>query len=180
MQLSDELRSYLEQAPFAALCVALDLGHGREAVLVVKSTGDLLESLRAAAAPVDTGWAVEETPHGPVVCLLVRCAKERVGELLGEIYFDAASPDDREMLELFGSQAVVRAVFLDEDAKAVWSAEVGWDEVRRLHAEQVADRAEELLERAEACDFAAARIAFQEQLPLDRLVARAFPDPSTS
>lgn len=174
MQLSEELKAYLEEVPFAALCVALDLGHGEEAVLVVKASGDLLSSLREAKAPVKAGWIVEATDQGPVVCLLVRSESPGVGELLGEVYFDASSPEDREMLDHFGRQEAIRAVFLDDDAKAVWSAEIPWDEVRRLEAEQVADRAEELLERAETYDFAAARDGFQEEVPLDRMVARAF------
>ena len=174
MQLSDELRSFLEGVPLAALSVALDLGHGPEAVLVVKSTRDLLGALRGAAAPVDAAWVVENTDHGPVACFIVRVRAPQVGELLGEIYFDASSPPDLEMLGLLVGQENVRAVFLDDDVSVSWVAEVPWDEVRRLEAEQVADRIEELLERSPSADFEAAKRSFQDEFPLDRIVSRAF------
>ncbi|NTU59931.1 MAG: hypothetical protein HGA98_02605 [Deltaproteobacteria bacterium] len=176
MQISEELKAYLDSVSFAALCTELDLGHGPEAVLVVKSTEDALTALRDHGARVELGWVVEATDAGPVVCLVLRARAEGVGDLVGEIYFDPSSAEDRETLSRFQRQDAVRAVFLDEESAAVWTASVAWDEIRKLEAEQVDDRAEELLERAEHVDFDEARAAFQGSVPLEALLARAFGD----
>ncbi|MHB8766365.1 MAG: hypothetical protein ACYDA8_18790 [Deferrisomatales bacterium] len=176
MRVSDELRQYLKSQPFAALCLVLDLGNGDEAVVVVKSTADLLAGLRAAGAAAEVGWVVERTPRGPVLCLVGRASAPEVGELAAEVYFDPADPADGELVALLAGQARLRVAFLDEELSSPWVAEVPWDEVRRLEAEQVWDRAEELLERVTDYDFEAAKEWFQEELPLGRLLARAFPE----
>jgi hypothetical protein len=175
MQLSDDVRRFLEGAPLAALCLPLDLGRGQEAVLVVKGTLDLLEGLRAAAAPVDVGWVLEPTARGPVLCLVVRSGAAGVGDLLAEVYFDVADPGDALLLERLAGQAGLRVAFLDEDLGVAWAPELAWDEVRALEADQMRDRAEELRERTEAYDFDAAKELFQEALGLEGLEARAFP-----
>jgi hypothetical protein len=175
VEVSEELRSYLDSVPFAALCAAYDLGHGPEAVLIIKSTEDVLSSLREGGGRVELGWVVEASEAGPVVCLVLRAQASGVADLLGEIYFDSSNPDDREVLALFSSQEAVRAVFLNEESQASWTAEIPWNELRRLESEQVADRAEELMERCSNADFETAKSLFQDRVLLDRLVARAFP-----
>lgn len=175
MEISEELKSYLDSVSFAALCTVLDLGHGPEAVLVVKSTEDVLISLREGGAVVELGWVFEATDEGPVVCLVLRAQASGVGDLLGEIYFDAASKDDRDALGLFAVQDKVRVVFLNEETTASWTSEVPWEELRNLESEQVADRAEALVEKLGQCAFEDAKSHFQERVPLDKLLARAFP-----
>jgi hypothetical protein len=176
MQLSDEVRRFLEGASLAALCLSLDLGHGQEAVVVVKGTRDLLEGLRTASAPVGVGWVLEFTARGPVLCLAVRSSASGVGELLAEVYFDAADPADTLLLERLAAQRVLRIAFLDEEMAVAWVPELPWDEVRALEADQLRDRAEELWERTEDYDFEAAKEIFQHRLGLGGLEARAFPD----
>ncbi|MDW7709149.1 MAG: hypothetical protein SCH98_01650 [Deferrisomatales bacterium] len=171
---NEEVKRFLRGRDFAVLCVVLDLGGGPEAVVVVKSTADLLAGLRLAQAPVEMGWALERTPHGPVLCLVVRCAGDGVGELAGEAYFDPADQEDLSLLERLAGQERVRAAFLDEELQPVWLAEEEWDEVRRLETEQVRDRLEELRERCRQYDFEAAKRAFQDELPLARLLDRVF------
>ncbi len=178
MQLSDELKGLLETLPFAAVCLPLDLGRGPEAVLVVKATADLLGGLKAAEAPVAVGWVVEATARGPAVCLVLRAEAPGVGELAGELYFDPSDPGDDEALGLLAAQERLKVTLLDEDLHVAWVADVPWGELRRLEAEQVRDRAAELLERCPEYDLEAARALFQDAVPLDRLLARAFPEPS--
>ncbi|GAB6063785.1 hypothetical protein [Deferrisoma palaeochoriense] len=175
MRMAEEIREFLAEEPFAVVAVGLDLGQGEEAVLLVKTRRDVAEALKGAGAPVEAGWAVEATEHGPVACWLVRCEAPGAGELLGEVYFDPEDPADRDYLRRLAGQAEVRVGFLDEDLEPVWLAQLQWDEARRLEAEQVLDRLEELLERCESADFEAAKAAFQEAHPLDALVERLFP-----
>lgn len=179
MQVSEEVRRFLADQAFAVVAMNLDLGSGEEVVVLVKTRRDMAEALRAARAPVETGWVVETTAHGPVVCWLVRCEASGAGDLVGEVYLDPADPSDLGLLESLARQERVRVGFLDEDLEPAWVAELAWDEVRRLEAEQVRDRAEELLERAEVYDFEGAKDAFQERYSLDALVERVFPAAST-
>lgn len=174
MQLPEEVRRFLEESALAALCFPVDLGAGAEAVLVVKAAGDLIGALREVDAPVETGWVVEGTSRGPVVCLAVRATAPDVGELLAEVYFDVLDPADEQLLQSLASQEGLRTVFLDEEMAVAWAPRLAWSEVRRLEADQVRDRAEEFAERCEECDFGAARELFQEAVALAGLEARAF------
>lgn len=174
MQLPDEVRDFLSAAPFASLCLALDLGAGPEAVLVVKGSRDLLEGLRQAGAAPEVGWVVHRTGWGPVVCLAVRSAADGAGDLLGEAYLDAGDPADRGLLASLARQPRLLSVFLGEELEVVWTPEIPWGEVERLAAEQAGDRAEELLERCAAPDFDRAREAFQDEVGLAALARRAF------
>jgi hypothetical protein len=177
MKVGEEVKGFLRGQDFAVLCLELDLGLGPEAVVVVKATGDLLARLRDARARVEVGWALERTTRGPALCLVVRCAAGGVGELAGEAYFDPGNEEELGLLERLAGQERLGAAFLDEELEPVWLAEAEWGEVRRLEAEQVRDRAEELLEWAQEYDFEAAKGIFQENLPLERLLARVFGDP---
>jgi len=171
----ESVKRYLEAQSFAVLCVGMDLGQGTEPVLIVKSSRDLLDSLRAAGAQPEVAWMVHRTDLGPVVCLVVRTQAEGVGSLAGETYFDPAGEGDRELIGSMTSRTRLRVVFLDEDMELEWVAEIPWDEVRRLETEQVIDRAEELMESAKSYDFSKAKENFQDSVPLDQLLARAFP-----
>ncbi len=175
MQVSDEVKAFLRTQGFAVLVLELDLGQGPEAVVVVKSTRDVVAALRERGAPVELGWVVERTEDGPVLCLVLRCEQEGVGELAGEAFFDPADPADLALLRRLATQERLRAAFLDEDLEPVWVAAVAWDDVRRLEADQVRDRAEELLEQAPGYDFARAKERFHRDVPLDRLLSRALP-----
>ncbi len=175
MNVGPETLEFLRQQSFAVLCLELELGRGPEAVVVVKSTGDVVGSLRERRAKVAAGWTVHGTAHGPVVSLVVRAGDDRVGELAGEVYFDVGSDEDQALLQRLAGQEVLRFAFLSEDLEPVWLAETAWDEVRRLETEQVTDRAEELLERTEDYDFEKAKTLFQEAFPLDRLLERVLP-----
>ncbi len=175
MKVTEEVRRYLKSQPFALLALPIDLGRGEEVVVLVKTRRDLAEALRERDAAVEAGWVVEETPRGPVVCWVVRAEAPSVGDLVGEVYFDPADPADMDLVRALAGQERVRAAFLDEALQPVWLTDLAWGEVRRLEAEQVRDRAEELLERAEEYDFDAAKDLFQEAHPLDRLLARLFP-----
>ncbi|MBI5014920.1 MAG: hypothetical protein HZB55_05435 [Deltaproteobacteria bacterium] len=174
MQLSEEVREFLEAASLAALFVPLDLGRGEEAVLVVKSTRDVLEGLKAASPPIELGWVLEPTERGPALCLAVRVRSPGIGELLAEVYFDVTDPADGNLLERLASQTRLQAALLDEEMDVVWVAEVPWDEVRALESDQMRDRAEELAERTEAYDFESARSLVHETVSLEQLAARAF------
>jgi len=176
MRVNEELKDFLRSQGFAVLCVELDLGQGSETVVVVKSSRDVVEALRARGAPVETGWQVQATPWGPVICLVLRCRHPEAGELAGETYLDPAAEEERDLIARLGSQERFRVAFLDEELSPVWLAEVAWDEVRRLEAQQVVDRGEELLERAEELDFARAKEHFQQAEPLDRLLSRLLPE----
>lgn len=176
MQLPEEIRDFLEQTSFAVLCVAVDLGEGDEVVVFVKSSRDLTEALREASVPVQLGWVAESTPRGPCVCLVIQAKAPLVGEFVGETYFDPADEGDRRLLRLLAQQTRVQIAFLDEDLAIPWLVELPWDEVRRLEAEQVWDRAESWLERTRDYDFLAAKEFFQADAGLDGLVAKAFPD----
>jgi len=176
VRVNEEVKGFLRSQGFAVLCLELDLGQGPETAVVVKSTRDVVEALRDRDAPVETGWRVRATPWGPVVCLVVRCRHPQAGEVAGETYLDPAVAEDRELVERLEDQERLRIAFLDEELSPVWLAEAAWDEVRRLEAEQVGDRAAELLERAEQVDFDRAREHFQQEEPLDRLLARLFPE----
>ena len=171
----ESLKRHLGAQSFAALCIGMDLGQGTEPVLIVKSSRDLLHSLRAARAEPEVAWLIHRTDLGPVVCLVVRTQAEGVGSLAGETYFDPAGEGDRELLGSMTSRTRLRVVFLDEDMEIDWVAEIPWDEVRRLETEQVIDRAEELIESAKNYDFLKAKESFQDSVPLDQLLARAFP-----
>lgn len=175
MRVNPEILEFLRQSPFAALCLELDLGRGPEAVVVVKSTADLLASLRERQAKVSAAWAVHPTAHGPVVCLAVRAGEEARGELGGEVYFDVADEEDLSLLRRLAGQTALRFAFLSEELEPAWLAEAPWDEVRRLETEQVTDRAEEFAERAEELDFEKAKAVFQEAFSLDRLLERTAP-----
>jgi hypothetical protein len=170
----ESLKRHLEAQSFAVLCVGMDLGQGVEPILIVKSSRDLLDSLRAAGAAPEAAWLVHRTDLGPVICLVVRAQAEGVGLLAGETYFDPAGRGDRELLRSLTSRPRLRVVFLDEDLELEWPAEIPWDEVRRLETEQVIDRAEELLESVRSYDFLKAKESFQETFPLDQLLAKAF------
>jgi hypothetical protein len=175
MQISEELRAFLEAAPFAVVCVPLDLGTGDEAAVLVKSTRDAIEGLRGADARIEVGWAVESTERGPVVCLLFRTAGEGAGDLVGEAYFDPSDEGDRRLFELLSRQEVLRVGFLDEELSIGWVRELAWGELRRLEADQVRDRAEQWLESMPEYDFDSARELFQERFALDELLERVFP-----
>ncbi len=171
----DALKEYLKAQSFAVLCVGMDVGHGIEAVVIVKSSRDLLDGLRAAQARPELAWLVDRTEAGPILCLVTRTHAETVGSLAGETYFDPTSDLDRDLLKRLTEQTAVRMVYLDEDAEVVWLAEVAWDEIRRLEAEQVLDRAEQILDRTKGYDFARAKELFQDSVTLDDLLDRAFP-----
>lgn len=176
MQFHEEVRAFLEAQAFAVVCLDLDLGRGREGVIVVKASGDLLSGLDRSQARIDTGWIVENTESGPILCLLVKVGGEGVGELAGEAYFDPADDEDLAMLRRLAGQERLFVVFLDEAIAPVWTVEVAWDELKRLEVEQALDRAEELLETSEIYDPERARNTFQRSFSLDQLLSRAFPD----
>jgi hypothetical protein len=157
------------------LCVSADVGQGEEAVILVKSSRDLLSGLKEAQVPVDLGWVAENTSKGPCVCLVVRAQGADVGELVGEVYFDAGDEEDRRLVRLLGSQPRLQVAFLDEELDIAWLVALPWGEIRRLEAEQAWDRAEFWLERSPEYDFQGAKALFQESVGLDRLVERAFP-----
>lgn len=175
MKMNETVKSLLESQPFAVVCLSVDLGNGEEALLLVKSSTDLIVSLREASAPVQFGWVVERTERGPALCSVIRVRDEAVGELAGEVYFDPADEADRELLKRLSTQARLRAAFLDENLGVAWLADIPWDEVRRLQVEQVCDRAEELLERTEDYSFEEAKALFQDRMPLGRILQMAFP-----
>ncbi|MBI5444472.1 MAG: hypothetical protein HY900_25080, partial [Deltaproteobacteria bacterium] len=130
MRFSDEVKAFLEAASFAVVCVSAEIEERTEAVLLVKSTGDVIDSFRAAGAGVRVGVVVERTASGPVVCLVFRAEGETAGDLVGESYFDAADPEDGRLFDLLGSQEVLRIGFLDENLEMRWVAELPWGEVR--------------------------------------------------
>ncbi|GAB4266859.1 MAG: hypothetical protein Kow0092_19930 [Deferrisomatales bacterium] len=176
MEIGEELKAFLQAQAFAAVCLAVDAGEGKEAVVLVKSSRDLTSGLREAEAAPELGWVVEQTRRGPVVCLVLRAEGAAVGDLSAEIYFDAADPADGDLLDHLARQPRVRVVFVDEEIEPVWMAELPWDEIRRLEAEQVRDRAAELLERSPVYDFEQAKELFQTRTSHGRLLARAFPE----
>jgi hypothetical protein len=172
MEIREEVKDFLKSAPFSVLAAVLDLGKGPETVLLVKSTADLLESLRGADAPVRVGFAAERTDAGPVACLYLCVRAEGVGELVGEAYFDLLVEEDHESLARLGGQERLKVAFLGEDLSPVWLADATWDELDRVCAEQACDRAEQLWEDAGEFDPARAREAFQDRFPLEDLVRR--------
>lgn len=174
MKVSEEIKEFLRERDFAVVCLELDLGGGPEAVLVVKSTGDVLGRLREAQARVEVGWAQGRTPDGPVACLVLRCASKGVGELAGEAYFDLAGEGDLALLDRLGVQERLRVAFLDEDLAPVWLAQADWGEFLRLEAEQLRDLADDLGERGAPYDFQSSKAGFEEQVPLDRLLVQVF------
>ena len=174
MELSEEIRDFLHDTPFAVLCRPVDVGQGEEVVVFVKSSRDLAQGLRTSGAPVEVGWVAENTPRGPCVCLVLKVEAPSVGELAGEALFDPADEDDRRLFGLLSSQARLQIAFLDEELNLPWLTQVPWDEVRRLETEQVWDRAETWLERTKDYDFEAAKEHFQAGLGLDSLIAKAF------
>jgi len=176
MQIDDAFKAHLKEQAFVLLCVELDLGAGPEAVLLVKTDRDLVDRLHTAEAPLGLGWRVEGTTAGPVVCLLALCGQAGVGELAGESYFDVALAEDRRLLERLTAQERLPVAFLDEELAVAWFRPLPWPELERLAVEQALDRAEELLERTESYDFAAAREELQQRFSLDQLVDRVFPD----
>jgi hypothetical protein len=175
MRITEEVKTYLNDLSFAVLSVAEDLGSGPETLLLVKAGRDLVEGLRDAEARVEVGWVVEQTASGPVLCLVLRAEDEGVGELAGEVYFDSVHAEDRNLLDLLGTQSLLRTVFLDEDLEVVWLASVAWDEVQRLLVDQVRDRVEDFLEQTDDYDFERAKEHFQEVMALDKLLERSFP-----
>ncbi len=176
MELHEEVRAFLEAQAFAVVCLDLDLGRGPEGVVVVKASADLISGVKGEARRVDTAWIVERTESGPVLCLLVRVGKGGVGELAGEAYFDPGDQEDLSVLRRLLAQDRLFVAFLDETLVPAWTAELPWDEVKRLGVEQALDRAEQLLEETEIYDPDRARRSFQADFSLDRLLSRAFPD----
>lgn len=172
MEIREEVKEFLKSAPFAVLAAVLDLGKGPETVLLVKSTADLLGTLRGADVPVRVGLAAERTEAGPAVCLYLCVRAEGVGELVGETYFDLFVEEDHEALARLGGQERLKAAFFDEDLSLAWLADAAWDELDRICAEQMCDRAEQLWEEAGEFDPARARESFQALFPLDDLVRR--------
>lgn len=176
--LSEDVKKYFEGTSFAFLCLSLDLGAGSETVLLLKSTRDLLEGLKAAAAPVRVGWKAEQTPAGPVACLCLLAQDPAVGELFSETYFDVGDDGDRELLTSLSAQPRLKAAFFGEETELVWLADVPWGDLERLVAEQVFDRAEAWLEDTEEPDFDRARTLFQETVSLERLRESLHDNPS--
>ena len=174
MQVDEAFKEYLRGQAFAVMCLEMDLGIGGEAVLLVKASRDLVDGLREAKAGVRLGWLVEDTTTGPLLSLLFVCGQEGVGELAGESYFDIAAEEDHRLLDHLGRQERLNVAFLDEELEVAWFHSLPWPELRRLAAEQAADRAEELLERAENYDFEAAKEEQQQRLSLDQLLAKVF------
>lgn len=175
MQFREELKAFLREQPFVALFVNVDLGEGEEAVLLLKSTADLIDGLRNAKAAVELGCVSELTESGPVICLVVRVGAPDVGELVGEVYLDPGDEEDQALLERLRSQEGLRAVFLDEDLGVTWLTRLTWGELQRLEVEQAQDRGTFWMERTDSADFERARAMFQEVWSLDRLLARLFP-----
>jgi hypothetical protein len=169
MMMSEELKQHFEASPFALVCVTLDLGAGPETVLLVKSSKELIAGLKEAKAPVRVGWLVQKTEAGPVPCLCLLAEAGGVGELMGEVYFDLLDDNDRVAFQALGGQARFKVALYDEDMELGWLADAAWGDLERLYAEQAFDRAEELLEKAEAPDFYRARELFQELVSLERL-----------
>lgn len=175
MRVTDEVKSFLEAASFAVVCVTAELESRNETVVLVKSSRDLIDSLRSAGARVEVGFVDERTDRGPVLCLVLRAAGSGSGDLVGETYFDPTDEADARLFEQLGAQEILRVAFLDENMDLCWAAEVPWPELRRLEAAQVWDQAEGWLEDVESYDLEAAKELFQNSSGLDRLLERAFP-----
>ncbi len=174
MKLSDEIQDYLKQSPFALIIVKLDLGKGEEGLIIVKGSDDLLMALKEDEAEVNVGWLVEQTDFGPVACMTLVSGSEKTGRLVGESYFDIFGEEDRTMLELLASQERLKAAMFGEEMNLCYLADVEWRDLDRLMVEQVADRAEELGERADELDFTKAKELFQEEFSLDILAESVF------
>ena len=114
MQISPEIKEYLETAGFSILPVRFDLGRGEEVVLLVKATRDILAQLKKTGAKARTGWQVRQTAHGPVVCLLLGITGGEGCELLGESYLDPVDDSDFELLTLLSNQKALKAALYDE------------------------------------------------------------------
>jgi hypothetical protein len=172
MQISDEIKSYMESVPFGMLAVKLDLGAGLESVILVKSTRDLLSSLREKKAAVNIGWVVNPTEAGPVACMCLTSTGDGIGELVGELYFDVLIDEELEMIETIGTQERLMAALFDEEMDLVWATEIKWGDLAQLYAEQAGDRARELGENATRegvhADFKKASELFRDEVPLKR------------
>ncbi len=176
MKLSEELKSYLDQAAYALVCVTLDLGNGSETVVIVKSTADLIDGLAKAKATVGVGWLVEQTDQGPVACMCIKCADDNTGELVGETYFDLINEDELDTLEGLVNQPRLKVAMFDEEMDLKYLADARWGALEQLYAQQAFDRAEELMEKTEVYDFEKARDLFQDKVNLEKLVASILDD----
>jgi hypothetical protein len=172
MNLDPELLEYFNNCDFAVICLRLDLGAGEEGVLLVKSTGELLEGFRKASAKPDVGWIVEGSEYGPVVCLCLHCVSE-AGEILGESCFDVFDEGDASLLELVSRQKRLKVAMYDEKLELVYMTDARWDELLQIVAQQVLDRAEELAEKTENPDFSRAIEHFQSVVSLERIAEAA-------
>lgn len=173
MKLDEGVKNYLETASFALIMVMVDLGAGEEPVIFLKSTRDVLQGLKEAAAPLKAAWVVDRTGNGPVACLAVSAEVEGVGGFSGEIYFDPFEEVDLEIMNRAASAERIMAAAFDEEMGLVFLSGLKWDELERLEASQAADRAEELAENALLdgleLDFDRAMAAFKEKWPLKKL-----------
>lgn len=173
MELDEGVKNYLETAGFALIMVLVDLGAGDEPVIFVKSTRDVLLGLKEADAAINSAWVVDPTECGPVACLAVTSLASGKGGFSGEIYFDPFEEGDFEMMNRSGPAERMMLAAFDEEMELVFLSRLKWGELYRLAAEQAADRAGELAERALAdgleIDFHRAMELFKEKWPLEKL-----------
>ncbi|TAL18243.1 hypothetical protein EPN96_02860 [bacterium] len=172
MNLDPELLEYFNNCDFAVVCLRLDLGAGEEGVLLVKSTGELLEGFKKASAIPAVGWIVEGSEHGPVVCLCLHCISE-AGEILGESCFDVFDEEDASLLALLSQQNRLKVAMYDEKLELVYMIGARWDEVMQILTQQVLDRAEELAERTATPDFSKSIEHFQSAVSLEMIAEAA-------
>lgn len=174
MQINEDVKNWLKEASFAMTPVKLDLGKGEEAVILVKSTKDVINSLKGAKAPVRIGWVVLPTGKGPVACLCLNAESAGVGSIFAESFLDPVADTDYSLIQSIGGQERVKAAFFDEEMEMLWAPDVEFGAIERLLAEQAADRADELAERAMLfnleLDFQEAVQFFQTEMPLEKLL----------
>lgn len=178
MQIKDEMKEWLKTAGYALVPVKLSLGDGEEVLFIVKSTRDVLAEIKAARVEARMGWAVGNTPSGPVLCALFDAEQGGKARLTLECYFDPFDEADVETLREVAAQENLRAALFDEETDVVGLVGVRWDEIARLALEQAMDRAEELAERAlQDCvepDFEMACEFFRNETTIEKLAEKVF------
>ncbi len=171
--LDKEIIDYFRESGFAVIIAKLDLGEGTEAIVLVKSTKELLDGLKSSKAVPAVGFITEKTEAGPVVCLALACEAPSVGELLGEAYLDIFEEGDEELLKMMAAQPRLRVAMYDEELSLAYLTQTPWGEISRLSAEQALDRASELAEKTKNPDFDRALDLFQSKVPVEAIAAAA-------
>lgn len=174
MQMTDELKDFLLGQLHVIVCIEADIGKGNEVLVVVKTSRDLAKALSDAAAPIEIGWIVHKTIHGPAICMAARSEDEKIGAFACETFFDISINEDISTMNLLAKQSQLRAALFDEELGIVKVVEIRWNEIQRLRVEQTIDRAEELFELCDDYDLIKAKELFYEDFPMEKLLRAAF------